>query len=157
MTSPIAVPIFAGGEDATRMKTKAHGALSRWGRQKIALLALCALLFHALSPVLHLPARSAADAALLRDLMLLCSTPDPAVEADATAPASDPAAPKSKAPYCPACIGHQAIAVYLPSAQTELPQPRAGPLAALAFDTSDPWIVQRGHTPQSARAPPARA
>jgi len=156
MTSPASLPILAGREDAKRMKTKAPGALRPWGRQRIAFLALCALLFHALAPVLHLPAHSAADSALLRDLMLLCSAPDPAVEADAAAPASDPAAPKSKAPYCPACIGYQIAAACLPSAQTELPQPRAGPLA-LAFDASDPWIVQRAYAPQSARAPPARA
>jgi hypothetical protein len=157
MTSAAALPILAGREDAKRMKTKALGALRPWRqRQRIAVLAFCALLFHALSPVLHLPARSAADTSLLRDLMLLCAAPEPAVEADAMAPASDPAAPKSKVPYCPACLGFQAVAACLPSAQTELAQPRAGPVAHV-FDVSDPWIAQRSHAPQSARAPPAHA
>lgn len=156
MTSAVALPIFAGREDAKRMTTKAPGALRPWRRQRIAFLALCALLLHALAPVVHLPPHSAADSTLLRDLLLLCSTPETAVEADAAAPASDPAAPKSKAPYCPACIGYQIAAACLPSAQTELPQPRAGPVT-LAFDVADPWIGQRGYAPQSARAPPAHA
>lgn len=117
-------------------------------------LALFALIFHALLPVLHRPPPPVADAPPGWALASLCRSPDSI--APLSSEEGDQQLPAGKAPVCPICISLQVASLFLPRDGVALPPPGASRRSVALAPPTVVVTSVAGHVPP-ARAPPEPA
>ncbi len=133
------------------------GTTSIGGRLRVrslaAWLAVLALVFQSLVPLLHHPARVSTGDGLLRDLLVLC-TPAGMVKAAPGDASGTPIAP-GKVPHCPACFVHQLAG--LPPPAVLLVAPRVPAIRLATAAPTDDAPLSPTYSPVLPRAPPAHA